>query len=317
MADKTASVNHSESITRRDYLQRMALWGAGACLLPTAISPLLPKAQADEKVLNAQTVLGPVPVNQLGMTLMHEHAPTVDWSELYEEKPGPLPGIQEEMLTNVAKLLNDFHDTLNDKTGPGAIVECTPIRVGRYPQLMKELAERTKVHIIASWFWCEAAASQHRWAIELGYAYNGVKRFADLFIREITEGMEDPLGEFGEKFTDMKAGMIKIATSTFLRPSERRVHEAAATASIETGCPITTHTTNGGGLEEAQLFLQVKANPKRSVLAIRGIKMTGRMIMLMSIIASWQNLDSMCNSIGSGFPSIHRKRRDADSEVNR
>ncbi|MAT14984.1 MAG: hypothetical protein CMJ46_06910 [Planctomyces sp.] len=260
------------NLSRRDCLKQMAITSAGATLLPAFFSGMRP-ARAAEPVANAQTVLGPVPVDQLGMTLMHEHAPTVDWSELYEKTPGDLDGIREEMLTNTAKLLDAFHETLNDKTGPGAIVECTPIRVGRYPQLMQDLAKRTAVHIIASTgFWCEAAAPQHRWAIELSYPEGGIRKLADLFVREITQGMEDPTGEFGEKFTDIKAGMIKVATSTFLRPSERRVHEAAAIASIETGCPITTHTTTGGGLEEAQLFLKMKADPSRICIGHQGNK---------------------------------------------
>src|SRR6187431_641582 len=49
------------------------------------------------------------------------------------------------------------HDTLAADEGPGAIVEATPIRVGRYPELLVDLARRTKVHVIASsGFWCEA-----------------------------------------------------------------------------------------------------------------------------------------------------------------
>ncbi|QDU81829.1 Parathion hydrolase precursor [Polystyrenella longa] len=267
------TANNSLRNSRRDCLKKLALSGAGAALLPTAFVAQSLKARAATPAKNTQTVLGPVPVDQLGMTLMHEHAPSVDWSELYEQKPGPLAEIREEMLTNTAGLLDAFHKTLNEKTGPGAIVECTPIRVGRYPLLMKELAERTPVHIIASTgFWCEAAAPQHPWAIELGYSQDGVRKLADLFVREISEGMEDPSGEFGEKFTNIKAGMIKIATSNYLRPSERRVHEAAAIAAIETGAPVTTHTTSGGGLEEAELFLRMKADPSKICIGHLGNK---------------------------------------------
>ena len=217
------------------------------------------------------TVLGPVAPEELGVTLMHEHAPIVDWSELYETEPAPVAPIREEMVARTAGLLDAFHDVLADDEGPGAIVETTPIRVGRYPRLLVDLAKRTKVHIIAaSGFWCEALAPQHPWAVRLGVNEGGIEQMAGLFIREVTEGMEDPSGKWGEEFTDIRAGIIKIGTSTYMRPSERACHIAAAIASKATGCPITTHTTDGGGLEEAELLLKHGAAPEKVIIGHQG-----------------------------------------------
>ncbi len=217
------------------------------------------------------TVLGPVVPEKLGATLMHEHAPIVDWSELYETKPAPVEPVREKMLAKTAKLLDAFHDTLSPDEGPGAIVEATPIRVGRYPRLLVELAKRTQVHVIAATgFWCEALAPQHPWATRLSVAKDGPEQMAGLFIHEITKGMEDPSGKWGERFTDVRAGIIKIGTSSYLRPSERVCHIAAALASKETGCPITTHTTDGGGLEEAELLLKHGAAPDKVIIGHQG-----------------------------------------------
>jgi len=215
-----------------------------------------------------QTVLGPVLPEKLGVTLMHEHAPVVDWSELYETPAAP---VRDDMLVRTAKLLDDFHKTLSSTEGPGAIVEATPIRVGRDPRLLVKLAKQTKVHIIAaSGFWCEALAPQHPWAVRMSVSKSGLKKMTDLFIREVTQGMEDPTGQWGEKYTNIRAGIIKIGTSTYLRPSERACHIAAAIASKETGCPITTHTTSGGGLEEAQLLLKNGAAPEKIIIGHQG-----------------------------------------------
>jgi phosphotriesterase-related protein len=218
-----------------------------------------------------QTVLGEVAQDKLGATLMHEHAPIVDWSELYETPPAPVEPLREKMLAKTAKLLDAFHNTLSPDDGPGAVVEATPIRVGRYPRLLVDLAKRTKVHLIAATgFWCEALAPQHPWATRLSLTEGGSEQMAALFIREITNGMEHPGGNWGETFTDIRAGIIKIGTSTHLRPSERVCHIAAALASKETGCPITTHTTNGGGLEEAELLLKNGAAPERVIIGHQG-----------------------------------------------
>lgn len=253
----------TNDISRRSMLAITA--GTAAGLFAT---PLLSQ---DQKAPMVQTVLGPVAPDQLGATLMHEHAPIVDWSELYETKPAPVAPVREMMLTKTAGLLDAFHKTLAPDEGPGAIVETTPIRVGRYPKLFVELARRTKVHIIASsGFWCEALAPQHPWAVRLGIQESGIEQMAGLFIREVTEGMEDPSGEWGEKFTNIRAGIIKIGTSTYLRPSERACHIAAAMASKTTGCPITTHTTNGGGLEEAELLLKHGASPSKVIIGHQG-----------------------------------------------
>ena len=226
---------------------------------------------APPRTRSVQTVLGPIDPSKLGVTLMHEHAPVIDWAELYEVPPAPIAPIREQMLSTTVRLLDRFRGTLGEGMGPGAIVECTPIRVGRYPRLLVELARRTKVHVIAcTGFWCEALAPQHPWAIQLGQRKDAVKKIARLYIREITEGMEDPHRKWGQAFTKIKVGIIKCATSKFMRPSERRCHEAAAIASRETGCPITTHTTDGGGLEEARLFLEGGVKPEKIIIGHQG-----------------------------------------------
>ena len=207
------------------------------------------------------------------MTLMHEHAPVIDWSELYETPPAPLAPIREKVLAESAKFLNRFHEILAEHEQPGAIVEVTPIRVGRYPQLLQDLARRIRVHVIGcTGFWCEALAPQHPWAVRLSVARDGIDQIAKLFVREITEGMEDPAGDWGERFTEIRAGIIKIGTSTYLRPSERAVHIAASQTSLETGCPISTHTTDGGGLEQAQLLLQQGAKAERIIIGHQGYR---------------------------------------------
>jgi len=262
--------HRGEGLDRRELLKRTAATVVGGL---AAARWSVSAAEENAAGPMVRTVLGPVSPEKLGVALMHEHAPIVDWSELYEAPPGPVAPIREEMLARTAGFLERFHKCLPADSGPGAIVECTPIRIGRYPDLLVELARRTPVHIIAcTGFWCEAAAPQHPWAVALGGKRNGVQLIADLYIREITQGMEDPSGRWGEKFTNVRAGVIKCATSEYLRPSERRCHEAAAVASRETGCPITTHTTRGGGLEEAQLLLKHGASPEKVIIGHQGDK---------------------------------------------
>src|SRR5262245_4811878 len=254
------------SITRRNFVATGVAAIVSGSMAPRSSGAAQPSA-------TIRTVLGPIEPARIGCTLMHEHAPLVDWSELYETPAAPLGELESQIMEYAARRLNAYHNSLTPALRPGTIVECTPIRVGRYPSLLEKLARRVPVQIVGcTGFWCEAMAPQHPWALRLGLDKAGVRKMADLFAREIREGMEDPRGGWGERFTQIKAGIIKAATSTYLRPSERRCHEASAIASIETGCPITTHTTDGGGLEQAQLFLQLGVKPDKVIIGHQGNK---------------------------------------------
>ena len=256
-------------LSRRRWLQQSASALAGAAGGVLAERAVWSKDDAARPVV--RTVLGPVSPDILGATLMHEHAPIVDWSELFETTPAPVAPVREKLIAETARLLDAFHRSLAPGDGPGAIVETTPVRVGRYPQLLVDLAKRTKVHVIGcTGFWCEALAPQHPWAVRLSVNAGGLEQMAELFVREITHGMEDPTGKWGERFTDVKAGIIKIGSSTYLRPSERVCHIAAALASKQTGCPITTHTTKGGGLEQAELLLKHGAASEKIIIGHQG-----------------------------------------------
>jgi phosphotriesterase-related protein len=268
-SDTMMSHDQRSDITRRSFLATTASSVAATSML--AVIHDASAAKPKKAGPAVRTVLGPVAPEKFGVTLMHEHAPIVDWSELFETKPAPIEPVREKLIAHTAKLLDAFQATLSKEDGRGAVVETTPIRVGRYPQLLVDLAKRTKVHLIASsGFWCEGLAPQHPWAVRLGIEKDGIKRMTELFVREVTTGMEDPRAKWGEKFTDIKAGILKIGTSTYLRPSERAIHIAAAHASKETGCPITTHTTDGGGLEEAELLLKSGAKPERIIIGHQG-----------------------------------------------
>lgn len=222
------------------------------------------------KSQTVHTVLGGIPPEELGATLMHEHL-FLDWSELYGRSPAPIDGVEDRLLAHALEMLRRYDATLSHWQRRGAFVEVTPIRVGRYPLLLRALAERALVHVIAATgFWCEALRPIHPWVHEFAASDTGIDDMAALYVREIEEGIEDPRGGWGERCTDVRAGVVKVGTSTYLQPSERLVNQAAAIASAHTDCPITTHTTAGGGLEEARFLLECGARPERIIIGHQG-----------------------------------------------
>ncbi len=184
----------------------------------------------------ARTLTGDVPPEKLGNTLIHEHL-CVDWGEMVG-RPKVLDFDFEEMVSRMVGKMEALY-----ASGFSSLVECTPIGCGRYLDLFKEVARRGPVNIIGSTgFFHESWCPMH----PIGRALE-IDELADLFTREITEGMGDTL---------IKAGMIKCATGEgHISANEEKVLRAAARSHQNTGCPIITHTTRGTmGLEQLDIF---------------------------------------------------------------
>ena len=203
--------------------------------------------------MKVQTVTGRVDPKTLGRTLIHEHL-SVDWGEMLG-RPKVLNFDYEMMVAKMAGKLQEAH-----AYGIGALVDCTPIGCGRYLDLFKDVAARSPVKIIGSTgFFHESWCPMHPIARVMD-----VDMLTDLFTREITEGMGDTL---------IRAGIIKCATGEGrISPNEERVLRAAARAHKATGCPIITHTTNGMGLEQLDLFESDGVRPEEVIVSHIGFE---------------------------------------------
>ena len=182
-----------------------------------------------------RTITGDVPPESLGRTLIHEHL-CVDWGDLLG-RPKWVDFDRDEMTDKMVAKLEEAN-----AAGISAMTECTPIGTGRYLDLFHDVARRSPVKIVCSTgFFPEAWAPMHVYAQLMT-----IDQMAALFVREINEGMGETL---------LKAGLIKCGTSEGqVSPKEEEVLRAASRAHKETGCPIITHTTNGLGLEQLDIF---------------------------------------------------------------
>jgi phosphotriesterase-related protein len=170
-------------------------------------------------------------------------------------RPKKLDFDYDEMVDRMVGKMEELH-----QAGFGAMVECTPYGCGRYVDLFRDVARRSPVKIIASTgFFHESWCPLH----PVGRALD-LDAMTDLFVREITEGMGDTL---------IKAGMIKCATGEGrISPNEEKVLRAAARAHKATGCPIITHTTNGMGLEQLDLFESEGVSPEEVIVSHIGFE---------------------------------------------
>lgn len=175
------------------------------------------------------TVLGPIPADTLGVVAVHEALLSV------------LPGAQfapditldrAEIFEILASKLTDFR-----RHGGSTVVDSTGMFHGRDLPLYEALAKSTGVHIIAStgmgpeellggYFLTPQTNPPTPWPAE---------KFADLFAREVTEGMVVPRVE--------RRGAAGLVTTTATRegmtPTDESLFRGAARAARDTGVAVS------------------------------------------------------------------------------
>ncbi|MER8457703.1 hypothetical protein NKH17_32900 [Mesorhizobium sp. M1334] len=182
-----------------------------------------------------QTVTGPIPVERLGRTLMHEH--------LFIAFPGawfdPLAKFDRaELIERAVRQLIQ----LRTEHGVRTFVDPCPIELGRDVMIMKEVSEKSGMHIV-----CTTGFYHEEKGLPVYWRARTVDEIAELYVREITYGIAD---------TGVKAGAIKVSTGApVVTAHEKRFLAAACVAQKVTGVPIITHTEDGyAGPEQQQLL---------------------------------------------------------------
>jgi phosphotriesterase-related protein len=201
------------------------------------------------------TVLGPVPADDLGVVAIHEALLSV------------VPGAEHaydvtidraEVFAVLARKLAAFRDA-----GGGTIVDSTGMAHGRDVRLYEALSRATGVHIVAStgmgpeetlggYFLTPQTNPPTPWPAE---------RFADLFTREITEGMVVPRVE-----RRAAAGLVATAAShEGMTATEESLFRGAARAALNTGVPLSIRY-GADAARELEIVLDEHLPPDRVVV---------------------------------------------------
>lgn len=186
-----------------------------------------------------QTVTGPVGVDRLGRTLMHEHL-VIGYPGWEADTIRPGPARDERVAVCV--------DRIEEMKAEGitAMVDPCPNDLGRDVELMAEVAQRTGFQLIcATGLYKQEEGGVAYWHFRGNFGPS-VDAMAELFIREIEEGVGS---------TGIRPGIIKVATGQGrITDHEKAILEAAAKASIATDTPITTHTDRDMGDEQQRIL---------------------------------------------------------------
>lgn len=169
------------------------------------------------------TTLGPRTADQLGMILPHEHV-FVDLRTW--DQPGYAEADPDEVVRLMAPELVAAREA-----GVTALVECSPVGVGRRADLDRLVSEAAGLPVVVP-------TGVYRepwippWVHEAGEA-----ELRDWMLRELQEGIAD---------SDVQAAWIKLsAGDDGITSTERKVLRAAAQAGRVTGAVIGSHTIRG------------------------------------------------------------------------
>ncbi|MCU1350813.1 MAG: phosphotriesterase-related protein [Acidimicrobiales bacterium] len=210
-----------------------------------------------------ETVRGSVGVDDLGVTLMHEHifVLTPDVQQNYPAEWGS----EEDRVAQAVAKMQEVYDA-----GVRTIVDPTVVGLGRYIPRIKRIGDQVPINIVVATgvytYQDVPFFFQHR-----GPALNAAVRaevpdpMVDMFVGDIRDGIAD---------TGVKAGMLKCAIDhPGCTPGVERVMRAVARAHLETGVPITVHTHPGSrrGFEVKRVMCDEEGvDPSRIVLGHSG-----------------------------------------------
>lgn len=197
------------------------------------------------------TVTGPLPASELGVVDAHDHLLIAS------------PALKGGEIDDPERVTVEVRE--GRATGIGAIVELTPIGLGRRPDLLRRVSVETGVHVIA-------ATGYHRdMHYPAGHWVHDAPTvlLVERIMSDLALGMHpgDWEGEAGPD--PARAGVIKAGASyQRISPGERRRLEAAAVGSTASGVAIVVHTEIGTcGHEIIDVLLAAGASPERIVLA--------------------------------------------------
>ncbi len=190
------------------------------------------------------SVSGPVPVQEMGMTLTHEHI-LVDF--IGADSTGYFRWNRNDVVSKALPHLMALKEA-----GLQTFIECTPAYLGRDPYVLKELAQKTGISFITNTGYYGAVNNKY---LPAGFYDTDAPGLAEIWINEWENGIEE---------SGVKPGFIKIAvgTSDTLSPEHRKIITAAGLAHLSTGLVIASHTgPEKPAIEQISILREMGVDP--------------------------------------------------------
>ena len=199
---------------------------------------------------SVETTGGPVDVDELGLTLIHEHFRTTDeggrfqFPHLYDEQA------EWEAAIADAKAVSSH--------GVQTVVEPSALFLTRDAAFSKRVADESGLNVVLA---TGIYTYDH---LPQVLANRDEDAIAAIFVYEIENGIQG---------TGIKPAFIKCAADEpGITPNIEKVHRAAARASVQTGLPIMAHSrpASGTGPEQMRIFAEEGVEPAKVQIAHTG-----------------------------------------------
>jgi phosphotriesterase-related protein len=191
-----------------------------------------------------QTLRGPIPADELGVTYVHEHVLTQPPAWRAEEDPDFLLDDPEASLAELERF---------GAAGGRTLVDATARDYGRDAKALLPIAARTDVNIV-----CVTGWNRGDYGTEATEATD--EALEAILVRDLRDGMDG---------TAARAAIAKLGTSDgIVLPVEERIARAVGRVQAATGCPVLTHTTRGTMAPRQLDLLEAEgADPTKVVLS--------------------------------------------------
>ncbi|MDC6388990.1 phosphotriesterase [Maribacter sp. PR1] len=194
------------------------------------------------------TVNGPIKPEKMGLALIHEHI-MVDW--IGADSTGYHRWDRDEIVEIVLPYLEELGEH-----GVATFLDCTPAYLGRDPYVLKQLSERTGIHILTN----------------TGYYGSGNNKYIpETLVNDSPEKMAAHWIEefrFGIDSSGIRPGFIKMSVDdqALLSGTHENLIRAAALTHLETGMTIVSHTgSDGPAMAQLKVLKEMGVSPKAFV----------------------------------------------------
>lgn len=201
-----------------------------------------------EKKPLIQTVRGEIPVDSLGLTLIHEHV-LVDFigADSVSQDRYHRDSVIQKVLPYLMEL---------KKFGVKTIFECTPSYLGKDPELLAELSCRSGINLITNTGYYGAVAGKY---LPSHAFQESAEQLSQRWIEEVENGIQG---------TSIYPGFIKISVNEAdtLSVMDQKLVRAAALTHLSTGLTIASHTgTWKTAVQEVEILEEMGVGPAEFV----------------------------------------------------
>jgi phosphotriesterase-related protein len=197
-----------------------------------------------------ETVNGPVDLDALGLTLIHEHFRATDEATRFQ-----FPHLYDEDAEWEAAMSD-----ANAVKGHGVrtVVEPSAMFLHRDARFSKRVADESGLQVILA---TGVYTYDH---LPQPLMSRSEDQIAEIYVHDIENGIQG---------TDIRAALIKCAADEAgITPNVEKMHRAAARASNQTGRPIMAHShpASGTGIDQMRILTEEGVDPAKVQIAHTG-----------------------------------------------